>query len=180
MGEKRKCKGTTKAGEPCPTTPLHAGTLVDGVPAHGGYCRSHDPDLAAAGVSKIPAGFGGPQPGSGRPRKPRAVDVLKDWMEDHIDETLAPLKAGLTATKMVVVGNGPGARLEEVPDNATRIACARELLDRGYGRPRQTVDAVVVTDEDLLERIAQMEGELAQFGDSGEPGDDPALPGDEA
>lgn len=179
MGSKRKCKGTTKAGQPCPTIPLNPGTIVEGYVMSGDYCRGHEPSLVEAKLN-IPKGMGGPQPGSGRPRKPRAVDVLKDWMEAHIDEVLAPLLDGLSAEKSVVVGNGKGAHLETVPDRALRIQAARELLDRGYGRPKQTVDAVVVSDEDLLERLAMMEGELADIGYSGEPGDDPAVPGDEA
>lgn len=102
-------------------------------------------------------GFGGPQPGSGRPRKLRAIDVLKERMEQDIDRVLAPLFEALRAEKSVVVGQGPTAHVETVPDIPTRIAAARELLDRGYGRPKQVVDAVVVTDEDLLERIALIE-----------------------
>jgi hypothetical protein len=99
-------------------------------------------------------------------------------MEAHIDETLAPLKEALSAEKSVVVGNGPQAHVEKVPDIPTRMAAARELLDRGYGRPKQTVDAIVVTDEDLLERLALMEDELAHTGDSGAAGDDPEVQGD--
>lgn len=179
MGQKRHCKGTTKAGEPCTATPLNEGTVIEGVAVKGGYCRSHDPDLAAAGVPRVPARFR-EFVGPGRPRKPSAIDALKAWMEAHVDEVLAPLVDGLTAEKSVVVGNGPKAHIETVPDKALRIQAARELLDRGYGRPKQVVDAVVVTDEDLLERLAQMEGELAHIGDSGVAGDDSAVPGDEA
>jgi hypothetical protein len=175
VSEKRKCQGTTTVGEPCGAVPLKPGTVIDGVTVSGQWCRQHDEDLpSSAKLDRVRS----PGQMGGRPRKPRAVDVLKEWMEANIDETLAPLKEGLSAMKSVVVGQGPTAHVETVPDVPTRMAAARELLDRGYGRPKQTVDAIVVTDEDLLERLALMEDEIADVRDSGETGDDPEVSGD--
>lgn len=175
MSEKRKCQGITIAGESCGAIPFKPGTVIDGVIVSGKWCRQHDEDLpTSAKLDRVRS----PGQMGGRPRKPRAVDVLKEWMEANIDETLAPLKEGLKATKSVVVGNGKEAHVETVPDIPTRMAAARELLDRGYGRPKQTVDAIILTDEDVLERIALMEVEFADVRDSGVPGDDPEVSGD--
>ena len=178
MSAKRKCHGTTAAtGKPCRATPLRSGTVIEGIAVSGKWCRTHDEDLpASANLDQVRT----PDQMGGRPRKPRAVDVLKEWMEAHIDEALAPLKEGLTATKSVVVGNGKDAHIEQVPDIPTRMRASQELLDRGYGRPKQTVDAMVVTDADLWERIQTMEGELADIGDPGAEGDDPEVSGDSA
>jgi hypothetical protein len=65
------------------------------------------------------------------------VDIIRERIEQDVDPVLAPLWAGLQAERAVVVGNGPTAHVEFAPDYATRIAAARELLDRGYGRPMQ-------------------------------------------
>lgn len=163
MGEKRKCQATTGSGKPCSRTALE----------DGDYCIAH-----ADKETRESKGFGGAQPGAGRKPRPRAIDVLKERVEADIDRVLKPLFDALEAEKSVVVGNGPTAHIETVPDIPTRKAAAAELLDRGYGRPKQTVDAIVVSDADLLERIALMEGELDDGGDSGVPGDDPEVSGD--
>jgi hypothetical protein len=87
-------------------------------------------------------GFGGAQPGSGRPRRPRAVDVLREQVEERLEEVLAPLWDGLEAEKAVVVSGGqhePGF-VEYVTDMPTRLRAAADILDRVYGRPKQTTE----------------------------------------
>jgi hypothetical protein len=159
---KRECEGTTVAGKPCGANPLKPGTVIAGISVTGRWCRQHDEDLPAS------ARIGGPQPGSGRPRTPRAVDVLKERIEASIDEVIKPLWDALNAERAVVVGNGPSATMEMVPDYPTRIAAVRELLDRGYGRPRQSSEVTVIT-EDMLDRTLQeLEAQLA--------GNDPVRP----
>jgi hypothetical protein len=102
--------------------------------------------------------------------------VLKERIEAGIDKVLDPLWDALQAERAVVVGNGPSATMEMVPDYSTRIAAVRELLDRGYGRPKQSSEVTVVTQDAIDVAIERMERELAERdGDSGEPGVDRAL-----
>jgi hypothetical protein len=122
---KRKCAGTTKKGTPC-----RASCLTD-----RDTCLAH----ADAETRKSMQFIGG-GPGSGRPKNPRAVDVLRERIEQDIDRVLNPLWDALDATSGVAVGNGPGATVEIMPDFRTRIAAARELLDRGYGKATQAVE----------------------------------------
>ena len=48
-----------------------------------------------------------------------------------------------------------------VPDHPTRIAAIREFLDRGYGRPKQSSDITVITQDWVDQQIAELEAELA-------------------
>jgi hypothetical protein len=170
---KRVCKAKTKKGKPCGANPLKPGTVIEGTTVTGKWCRQHDEDLPAS------ARIGGAQPGSGRPRTPRAVDVLKERIEQDIDKVLRPLWDALVAERAVVVGNGPTAYVESVTDHPTRIAAVRELLDRGYGRSKQSSEVTVIT-EDMLDRALQeLEAQLAG-NDSARPehrpGEAPAVP----
>ena len=149
---KRACTGTTKQGQPCKAAPLH----------DSDHCLAHTDEQ-----TRLSTGFGAP--GTGRPCNPRAVDVLKERIEAGIDEVLKPLWDALTAERAVVVGNGPTAYVESVKDHPTRIAAVRELLDRGYGRPKQSSEVTVVTQDTIEQAIERMEGELA--------GNDPTGPG---
>lgn len=145
----KRCTSTTKHGNPCKAGPLH-GT---------GKCISH----TSKEVQRR-AGFGGPQPGSGRPAKPKAIDMLRERIEAEIDRWLRPFEEGLLADRGVVVGNGPKAYVDYVPDYPTRLRAAAEALDRVYGRPAQSHN-VAVTErsemdaeiEGLLERMAGVE-----------------------
>lgn len=163
---KRRCHGTTKKNKPCGAPPLRPGTVIEGIAVTGKWCVQHDEDLPES------ARIGGAQPGAGRPRNPRAVDVLRERIEQDIDKVIVPLWEALEATSGVVVGNGPSARLEIEPDYRTRIAAARELLDRGYGRPRQAVEmsgpeggpVEVVLPVDAVERSRRAAELLAEHG----------------
>jgi len=128
---KRRCKGKTKKGKPCGANPLKPGTVIQGVTVSGRWCRQHDEDLPDS------ARIGGATEGAGRPRKPRFSEVLAERMAERADEIFAPLIDGLKAERAVVVGTGPKARVEIVPDIPTRIAAAREILDRVEGKARQ-------------------------------------------
>jgi hypothetical protein len=124
--DKSRCADTNaKTGNPCRAWPLR-GT---------DRCLAHT-DQVSRGSTR----FGGPQPGGGRPRKPRVVDVLREQVEDRAEEVLAPLWDGLTAERAIVVGSGESAELQAAPDMPTRLAAARELLDRAYGRPMQATE----------------------------------------
>jgi hypothetical protein len=48
---------------------------------------------------------------------------------------------------------------ENAESDAARVAAMKELLDRGYGRPKQEIELDAhVTHENLLDQIAQAEG----------------------
>jgi hypothetical protein len=63
----------------------------------------------------------------GRPPNPRAVDVLRERLEANVDAILNPL-----------FGMATSAEAESV-----QLAAIREVLDRGYGKPRQGTDVEV-------------------------------------
>jgi hypothetical protein len=98
----------------------------------------------------------GPRPG--RPRKPRAVDVLRERIEADIDRWLRPLEDGLTADRGLVVGDGPDARIESVPDHGARIKAHREAFDRAFGKPTQPTRDDGMTDglEREIERLTEL------------------------
>lgn len=145
---KRACHGTSKNGSPCRNTAI----LEDG------YCVAHTPNLADSRRLKP-----GKQPGAGRPRKPRAIDVLKERLEDEIDETLAVLFDARHATRSVVVGNGPTAHVEVVEDNQTRMAAIREIFDRAYGKSKQFSEVTHYTRDAFMEAVAELEAEHAEL-----------------
>jgi hypothetical protein len=159
---KRACSHKTKKGQPCKATPL---SDVD-------YCISHAPEDV-----RDSTGFGGSQPGSGRPPTPRAVDVLLERIEAGIDQVLNPLWDALAAEQGVVVGNGAHAEIEMVPDHKTRIAASRELLDRGYGRPKQSTEIsgpdggaiTLVPPADVTEKSRKAAKLLNELGQVDEP-----------
>lgn len=120
----RRCTGTTKRGNPCKAAPLRDRET----------CLAH-----ADGPTRTSTGFGeGPRPG--RPRAPRVVDVIRERIEADAEPVIGALWNGLTAERAVVVGSGEYATVEYVPDHDIRIKAARELLDRGYGRPVQALE----------------------------------------
>ncbi|HWT24524.1 MAG TPA: hypothetical protein VN213_13545 [Solirubrobacteraceae bacterium] len=57
-----------------------------------------------------------------------------------MEPVIAALIDALIAERGVVVGSGDDATVEFVADHAIRIAAARELLDRAYGKPRQATE----------------------------------------
>jgi hypothetical protein len=122
----RRCAGTTKQGQPC-KAPVRPET---------GKCIAHSPKEFQDSV-----GFGGSQKGSGRPKNPRAVDVLRERIEADVDQVLAPLFDALSADRgLALVLKGGGMEIGYTTDHETRIKAARELLDRAYGRPKQQTE----------------------------------------
>lgn len=143
MSEKRACKGTTKAGKPCKNAPLK----------DNDHCIGH---LSAK--EKEALGFGGPQPGSGRPRMPKPTELARQLLEQHIEVVFAPhfktlgydieIKGGemkLIASEFggaKVYGESKDGYIEvsDYDDLGAMIAAAEKLLDRVYGRPKQTTE----------------------------------------
>jgi siroheme synthase (precorrin-2 oxidase/ferrochelatase) len=104
--------------------------------------------------------------------------VLKQRLENDIDRVLKPLFAALEAERSVVVGNGPTAHVETVEDIPTRIAAARELLDRAYGRSKSSSEITLISDDVLAQAMRQMEEEFAELDrDHSVTGHDQALSG---
>lgn len=122
----RACQATTRTGDPCKAHPL----------ADGDFCLAHsDPDTRASVGFTADAGHLG-----GRPRNPRAVDVLREKIEQDIDSWLQVLVDAREAESGIVVGNGASASLETLPDHSTRIKAFLAAFDRAYGRPRQALE----------------------------------------
>src|SRR5919109_201885 len=110
----RRCQAMTRAGKPCQSPPR----------ADTGLCNAHSPREAQESV-----GFGGSQPGAGRPRLPRPHELMRERVEQRVDEVLAPYFDALTGA--VVHGFYQGDFvLTEHPDLAARISAAEKLLDR--------------------------------------------------
>lgn len=98
-------------------------------------CWGHQPKEV-----KRAKGFGGPQPNSGVPRKPRTIDRLRERVEELTDEIIAPFLDGLKAECCVGHAKDPetGERVPiMMPDLKRRQESARELMDRSYGKPKQ-------------------------------------------
>ena len=133
----RRCAGKTKRGAACKSPPL----------------TGHDVCIAHAGAEERgAAGFGGPQPGSGRPRVPRPRDVAERLVEEHVLEILRPYFRALGLElhddgstspcegPIKYVWAGPDEPAVEVLDLGAQIAAAEKLQDRVYGKPRQQLE----------------------------------------
>jgi hypothetical protein len=160
------CSATTRKGQPCKAPPLK-GT---------DYCMAHSPAETRASAGFVPeAGKLG-----GRPPKPSAADFLREWFMAHEGEILDAMTNALRAERAVVVGNGPKARIEMVPDNGEQMRAVREAFDRYFGRPRQEVEistsegtgmgAVIVTDPELQEAARELLHRAAQAAGEDESG----------
>jgi hypothetical protein len=158
---KKRCSRTTKAGKRCRAWALH------GIET----CLAH-----ADEKTRDNASFGGSY--GGRPRKPRFTEILSEQVRAEISDFLAPYREGLTATRHLVVGNGPTAHLEEVPDIPTRMAAMDKLFDRTDGRPTQHTEIsgeIEHTSQSEFDReVAALE---AQFNGNPKNGKAPASAG---
>lgn len=97
-------------------------------------CLAHAPESFRRAAGFIGHG------GGGRPKKPTVPQVLRQIVENAAGEVIQPFFDGLQAERPVVVGNGVHATLEMVPDPSVRIRAADGILDRVYGRPKQTTE----------------------------------------
>lgn len=123
------------------------------------------------------AGFGGSENGrkGGEARKvPKLTEVLRAKVEERADEIMDKLLEGLNAERAIVVGTGPKAYVEMVPDGELRLRTIREIIDRLEGRPKSTSefkgtvehrnakqldDAIEREMQRLTERLADKESE---------------------
>jgi hypothetical protein len=187
----RTCQDTTKAGKPCGANPLKPGTVIEGVTVTGKWCRNHDHDLPTS--AKLHATRTREQMG-GRPRKPTPAEVERKLIETNIVALERPYWRTLGYDVLLgedgpylVELEGGGAKLfgeskdgyinvSSHDDLGAMIAAAEKLRDRVYGRPKQSSEVTVITQDAIDVAIERMERELAERdGDSGDPGVDRAL-----
>lgn len=127
MPKKTKCAGTNKAGKPCGAWPVKGEK----------FCMGH-----LDRKKKEELGFGGAQEGSGRPKNPRVIDVLKVRLEERADEIIdvyleAARASTVTIEEFVNEDGETEMRAVEVPDHAMRLKAVEALHDRAYGKPKQ-------------------------------------------
>lgn len=108
---RRQCQAHNRAGEPCGAAPLTGSE----------YCRAHDPTVPEETRfgSPVQAGRAG---ASEKPRTPGVMEQLRQRVEEHADQILAPYFAALA----------------DGEDVETRMKAAERLLDRVFGRPTQS------------------------------------------
>lgn len=156
MARRRRCKASTKAGRRCRAAPLRGGT----------YCSAHDPnrpDETRFGSREQASRAGA----AAKPRTPAVSEVLRERVEGAADEILAPYFKALGVEYVNgEIQRGPGAVhvgktkdgdviASDVEDLAGQITAAERLLDRVYGKPKQTAElsgpdgGPIVVDESL-------------------------------
>jgi hypothetical protein len=90
--------------------------------------------------AKVARGFGGYQENGGRSAKTRVSDLVREKVEADVEAWYAVLVEAREAMHPVVVGNGSAARVEMHPDHGARLKAFQVAFDRGFGRPKQSVD----------------------------------------
>jgi hypothetical protein len=188
---KRTCKGTTRKGTPCGANPLKPGTIIEGVTVTGKWCRTHDGDLPSS--AKLHATRTREQMG-GRPKKPSPTEIERRLIEENVIAWQRPYWRTL-GYDMVMGEDGPelleredgGAKLfgeskdgyinvSPHEDLGAMIAAAEKLRDRVFGRPKQSSEVTVITQDVMDQAIERLEAELAiNDPGSGEPGVDRAI-----
>jgi hypothetical protein len=140
---KRRCTAKTKAGGQCKAAPLKGKKR----------CMAHQPRK-----DRDARGFGGPQEGSGRPPKPRTVDIMRELVEENAMAALKPYWA--TLGYEVKQRKDGSFYLEESGDGGAKMTAsyegtvyvsttddlrdqreaAEKIFDRAYGKPAQAVE----------------------------------------
>ena len=115
---------------------MKKGTVINEIAVTGKWCRQHDQDLPEN------ARIGGAQPGAGRPKKPRVVDVMREKLEENIDKMIDPyLQQALDAKcQFITLDKKGNEKIVMIPDYKARIAAVEKLLDRAYGKPGQALE----------------------------------------
>lgn len=151
---KPRCAATTKKGTPCKAVPRN----------DTGLCNAHSPKEVQEA-----SGFGGAQPNSGRPKLPKVTDLARQRVEQAVEALLEPYfrTLGVEFDQAGRVVRVPGAKLVHKDQNGTfvtdiddlgaRIMAAEKLLDRVYGKPRQSTE-VTGPDGGPLQTRADLSG----------------------
>jgi hypothetical protein len=188
---KRECQGTTLKGKPCGANPLKPGTVIEGIAVSGRWCRNHDEDLPS--TAKLHA-TRTPEQMGGRPRKPTATEIERRLVEEHAIAWQRPywrvlgydLRMGENGPELVEREDGGAKLFGESKDGhihvsphddlGAMITAAERLRDRVFGRPKQSSEVTVITQDAIDVAIERMERELAERdGDPGEPRVDRAV-----
>jgi hypothetical protein len=178
------CRGKTKRGTICNSNALRKGTVIEGVIVSGKYCRTHDatlPDLARFGshaqareAAKL----------AGRPPMPKPTEVMRNLIEESVEAIIAPhfrtlglkLERGDDGRLHAVVDPTGGAKIfgeskegeinmTKFDDLGAHIAAAEKLLDRVYGKPKQSTELtgaeggaveIVPVSRDKADAVAKM------------------------
>jgi hypothetical protein len=140
-----QCPETTKTGKRC------RGKVRE-EPEAEGRCLAHAPE-----AYRQSRGFGGSQPGAGRPRNPRPMDVIREvvqadtlrWLEGHFRALGVEVK--YDANGEVVLSEraeGPAKLYGTSKEGDVYVSphvdveamqrAAERLFDRGFGKPVQT------------------------------------------
>lgn len=165
-----RCEDVTKTGRPCGASKAILTRVDDGRIVRYRVCLGHLTKRVGAEKIEKAHGFkpGGAKNPNGRPRKPSVVELLRFKAEEEYgpDAVLQPLFDSLEATRAVVVGNGPSARVEVVGDMTEARKASNDILDRIYGKPRQAMELTgtgggpivieVPTDEERAAQVAKM------------------------
>lgn len=125
MEAKPRCKATTKQNAPCKAAPL---TDTD-------FCLAH-----SDAETREKTGFVADNGMGGRKKRPSEIEMYEKVWRENTADIEAALKRGITATRHVVVGNGPSAHVEEVADIPTQLKAVEIFTDRLVGRPTQAVE----------------------------------------
>lgn len=81
---------------------------------------------------------------SGDPRsnpggRPRVSETNKGMLQALTPKVIQRWAEGLDAERPVVVGNGPHARMEMVPDHGERRQSGKQIWEALYGKPAQEI-----------------------------------------
>lgn len=123
--KKRKCKAKTKAGKACRSFPQPDSDL----------CMAHSPK-----EYRESRGFRPDNGKGGRPKNPRVIDVLRERIEERMDEVIDVYLEAMKAQDVVVHGTGKDREVEHIPDHTIRLRAVEALNDRAYGKPAQAVE----------------------------------------
>lgn len=160
-GTPRRCGGKNLYGEPCGAMPLRKGTLIEGDPASGDYCLRHDPSLPGDAWKRLFQEKGS-QTAAARPRQPAPFDQMAqavaeapallmrpyldtlglDWDSDTGELKPRIRKDGSEDPGARIVGfSREGvARISKHKNLDAHMRAAKELADRLYGKPRQSME----------------------------------------
>lgn len=141
--DRPRCTATTKAGTPCQAWPAFGATT----------CLAHSDREARESV-----GFYGAQPGAGRPRLEKPLEVARRLVEENVEQLLRPHFAALgcrlernDAGELAVTPD-PDLRpkvtasyqgevfASHIEDLQAQLEAAERLLDRVYGKPKQATE----------------------------------------
>lgn len=149
------CTATTNAGNPCPQKA--AVVTIKGKQYKLKTCVMHAPDPIKMAIGIHPT----QNLGQGRKKNKTALDLVRERIEGEAERYLQPLEDALIALKAVVVGNGASAHIEYTDDLALRVDTAFKILDRVYGKPKQTTELSGVGG-DAIEIIVPSDDERKQ------------------